>query len=66
MRNYKMSEEFETWAFGVILFLIFTLILYFLGKVILLDSHYSFLECWGLIMMFVVIKSGIDTWNQTE
>ena len=59
-----MSEGFRDWLFGMLVFGLVAFILYMIGVFINQFNHFSFLECWGLIMLIVIVRSGILTWNE--
>ena len=46
-------------GFGLLAF-----VMYGIGFFINRYDHFSFLECWGLIMFIVVVRSGILTYNE--
>jgi hypothetical protein len=61
-----MTNGFRDWIIGMTFFLILAWLLQFIGNIIIPYNHYSFLECWGIVMLFVTIKTGIDSWNSEE
>jgi hypothetical protein len=62
----KMNNEFTDWVIGVLFFLIVTTCLFYMNKFLIPHSQYSMLEWWGIVMMAIVIKTGIDSWNRDE
>lgn len=61
-----MNNEFTDWVIGVLFFLIVTTCLFYMNKFIIPHFQYSMLEWWGIVMMVIVIKTGIDSWNRDE
>lgn len=61
-----MNNEFKDWMGGMLIFILIAFGMYHLHKWILPNSYYSLLEWWGLVMMVVVIKTGMDSWNNNE
>ena len=59
-----MSEGFRDWLFGIVVFGLLAFVMYGIGFFINRYDHFSFLECWGLIMFIVVVRSGILTYNE--
>jgi len=53
-----MSDSFIDWLSGVLVFVVITLVLYFLGVWINPYHHFSFMECWGSVMLFIILRSG--------
>jgi hypothetical protein len=62
----KMNDEFTDWVIGVLFFLVVTTCLFYMNKFMIPQSQYSMLEWWGIVMMVIVIKTGIDSWNRDE
>ena len=54
----NMSDSFVDWLSGVLIFIIISSVLYFVGSWINPYSHFSFMECWGTIMLFLILRSG--------
>ena len=54
----NMSDSFVDWLSGVLIFMTISIVLYFVGSWINPYSHFSFMECWGTIMLFVILRSG--------
>ena len=61
-----MTNGFKDWVLGMTFFLILAWILQFIGNRMFPYADYSLLECWGIVMLFVTIKTGIDSWNSEE
>lgn len=59
-----MSEGFRDWLFGILVFGLVAFVMFGIGYFINPYNHFSFLECWGLIMFIVVVRSGILTYNE--
>ena len=59
-----MSEGFVDWLFGMLVFGLLALVMFGIGYFMNPYNHFSFLECWGLIMLIVVVRSGVLTWNE--
>lgn len=62
----KMNKEFKEWSLGVFLFLIITFVLYSFNRLIFPELNLNYLEWFGILMFFVIIKTGIDTFNSEE
>lgn len=62
----KMNKEFKEWSLGVFLFLLITFVLYSFNQLIFPELNLNFLEWFGILMIFVIIKTGIDTFNSEE
>lgn len=62
----KMNNEFKEWSLGVFLFLLITFVLYSFNQLIFPEINLNFLEWFGILMIFVIIKTGIDTFNSEE
>lgn len=61
-----MNSEFRDWLAGMFVFLVITATLYYFNKMIFPYNHYSMLEWYGIVMLIVVMKTGIDSWNKEE
>ena len=61
-----MSNGFKDWLLGVMIFIIITWIAYTINVFIFPSSHYNFLEWFAIIMICVVAKTGLDSWNSEE
>ncbi len=61
-----MNKEFKEWLLGVVLFIMITWIFYSFNALIFPLNHFNFLEWFGLIMIFVLLKTGLDSWNSEE
>lgn len=60
-----MKTTFQLWLRG--LFIIFILsVIVFTISYYTLPNPISLLEAWGLIMLFVITKTGIDLYNKSE
>ena len=59
-----MSVGFRDWLFGMLVFGLLAFVMYGIGFFINHYDHFSFLECWGLIMFIVVVRSGVLTYNE--
>lgn len=57
------NKEFRDWLLGLILFLLITFTAYSFNKLIFQVNYFSFLEWFALVMMVVILKTGIDTFN---
>ncbi len=62
----KMNKEFKEWSLGVFLFLIITFVLYSFNQLIFPELNLNYLEWFGILMFFVIIKTGIETFNSEE
>jgi hypothetical protein len=61
-----MNKEFKDWLIGAVLFIMITWIFYSFNALIFPANHFNFLEWFGIIMIFVLVKTGIDSWNSEE
>jgi hypothetical protein len=61
-----MSSEFRNWLFGIMFFILITWLFYSFNALIFPSNHFNFLECFGILMIGVVIKTGIDSLNKEE
>jgi hypothetical protein len=59
-----MIQGFKDWLFGMLVFTLLTLVVFGIGYFMNQYNHFSFLECWGLIMFIVVVRSGVLIWNE--
>ena len=59
-----MNQGFVDWLFGMLVFGLLALVMFGIGYFMNSYNHFSFLECWGLIMFIVVVRSGVLTWNE--
>ena len=59
-----MSHGFKDWLVGMLIFALLAFVMFGIGYFMNQYKHFSFLECWGLIMFIVVVRSGILTWNE--
>lgn len=60
-----MKKEMSDWVVGVVIFLIITTVIYGVGVWIHPYSHFSWLESFGLVMLCITLKSGLDTYNDS-
>jgi hypothetical protein len=58
--------EFKLWVIGVVIHWIFSILLWGLGVLINPTNHFSLLETWAIVMMFIVINFGIQTYKDEE
>lgn len=61
-----MTDNFRDWAFGLGIFLTAAFVLFLTGRFISPYSHFSFLECWGIVMLLVVLRSGYISYNEDD
>jgi len=61
-----MHNEFRDWIFGFLFFLIVTTTLYQLNKLLVPYSYFSWLEWYGIFMLFVTLKTGVDSYNENK
>ncbi len=61
-----MKNEFKDWLAGMLFFLFITASLYHINKWVSPYNYYSMLEWYGIVMLIVVIKTGLDSWNNEE
>lgn len=61
-----MSEFFRLWLIGVFMHLFFAIILYGIGVLINPISHFSLLETWAIVMIFIIVNYGIKLINDEE
>lgn len=59
-----MKEGMKNWIAGVSLFGVIATIIYGIGVYINPYLHFSWLESFGLVMMGITLKTGIDTYNE--
>jgi len=59
-----MNEERKDWLLGFTIFLFLSSVLYSISIWINPHNHISWLESFGLFMMIVSIKTGIDTFRE--
>jgi hypothetical protein len=57
-----MKQEMSDWVVGVVIFLIFSTIIYGISVWLYPHSHFSWLESFGWVMMGITLKSGVDTY----
>ena len=60
-----MKDEFKNWNIGLIFILIVMTLIYFISN-IFLQIELSILESWGIVMIFIAIFSGIQTYNTSK
>jgi hypothetical protein len=58
-----MHKEFISWLLGALFFVIGTFALYWIGIWISPYNHLSLLESWGVIMLGVLIKGGMEVYK---
>lgn len=58
------NRDFKNWMIGVSVVFLITFIIYSYIKAIFPTCYFSFLEWFGIIMMVVLVKTGIDTYNK--
>jgi len=61
-----MNKEFKEWSLGVFLFLLITFVLYSFNRFIFPELNLNLLEWFGILMIFVILKTGIDTFNSEQ
>lgn len=61
-----MKEEMKNWIAGVSLFVFIATIIYIVGVNINPYSHFTWLESFGLVMMGITLKTGLDTFQENE
>lgn len=61
-----MSEFFRLWLLGVFMHWFFALVLYGIGVLINPIHHFSLLETWAIVMIFIVINYGIKIIKDEE
>lgn len=61
-----MKEEMQDWIVGVVIIFIISFIFYGLNVFFRPYSHFSWLESFGIVMLFITFKSGIDTYNDSD
>lgn len=61
-----MKQEMFNWLVGVGLFAGIATIIYIIGAQINPYAHFSWLESWGLVMLGITLKSGLDTYNESN
>lgn len=61
-----MNEERRDWVFGFLIFLFISTALWYINTLINPYTHFTWLEWYGIFMLFITLKTGIDTYNQTE
>lgn len=59
-----MKDSFKDWAMGMGVFVIVTFVIFLIGKVINPYNHLSFMECWGSVMLLIVLRSGWIEYTQ--
>ncbi len=60
------NNERKDWVFGFLIFLTIATILWKLNTVFNPLTHLSWLEWYGIFMLFITIKTGVDTFRNTE
>lgn len=61
-----MKQEMFNWCIGVGLFAFIATIIYSVGVTYFPYNHFTWLECWGLVMLAITMKSGIDSYNESN
>lgn len=62
-----MKDSFRDWLVGTIIFALIALTVYMVGTVINPYNHLSLLECWGIFMLIVILRSGyLEYTNGTD
>ena len=61
-----MYEERRDWVFGFLIFFIITTVLWYINTLVNPYGHFTWLEWYGIFMLFVTGKTGIDTFTQKE
>ena len=58
-----MNEERKDWIIGFGIFLVIATLVYMFSGWISPYNHLSWLESFGVVMMFISLKTGIDTFR---
>ena len=53
-----MTDSFIEWFYGTLIFFVISFIVYLFGLWVNPMGHLSFLECWGALMLIIVLRSG--------
>lgn len=61
-----MKQEMFNWLVGVGLFAGIATIIYGIDSHFNPYTHFTWLESWGLVMLGITLKSGLDTYNESN
>jgi hypothetical protein len=61
-----MSREFKLWILGTVIHLLFSFLLFYGGRYLNPENHFSFLETWAIVMMIFSIFYGINIYKEDE
>ena len=61
-----MKNELKDWIAGFLFFLFATTCLYYTNKLIVPHNYFSWLEWFGIFMMCITLKTGIDTYEEND
>ena len=59
-------EELRDFIWGTFIFVFVATMLYSVNYNLFPSNHWSWLECWGIVMMGIMFKSGVDIWNDID
>ena len=63
---HKISVSFKDWVVGSVVVAIFALAFWGMSVLVAPNSHFTLLECWGLVMMGVVLNTGRMTYRDNQ
>lgn len=55
-------DEMRLWFGGITIIFFAVWLMYWVGSIINPINHLNLLECWGIIAMLILLKSGVDTY----
>lgn len=61
-----MKEEMRDWVLGFLIFLFTPTILWYINTLVNPYGHFTWLEWYGMFMLFITAKTGIDTFRESE
>ena len=61
-----MNNDKRDWVFGFIIFLLFSTTLWYINTLVNPYGHFTWLEWYGIFMLFITFKTGVDTFREQE
>lgn len=61
-----MNNELKEWSIGAFALFLITFTLYSINRFIFPANYYNLLEWFGIVMMLVILKTGVDSYNEKE
>lgn len=61
-----MNREFKEWLMGMVVLFLITFTAYSFNRFMFPTNYFNLLEWFGIIMAVVILKTGIDSFNERD